>query len=629
MADNVLSLTKVTKSFGSRTLFSDVTLGLDAGQKLGLIGDNGTGKSTLLRIIDNRDTSDTGHVARRQNLRVGFLEQVPTLADTTVHEALAEPLAALRAAIQAYETAVASGEDAHGLLEDIEHLGGWDWQHRVERVASELNLTDLNAMTPTLSGGQQKRVALARLKLSDPDLILLDEPTNHLDADTVTWLENWLAQSNAAAIVVTHDRYFLDRVVERMAEVREGQLRTYVGNYTDYLICRAEEEALRERTEHRRLQVLKTEVEWARRGPKARTTKQKARLERLEHASAELDKLATRSRLADLALSPSPRLGKTILELDKVTVSFDGKPPLFAPLSLIVRPGERLGLVGPNGAGKTTLLRLITGDLPPTSGTVTRGINSQIAYFDQHRTALDPKASVREILLPEGGDTVFPDGKPTHIASWLARFAFPQEAHVMRVGQLSGGEKNRLAIARFLLTPANMLLLDEPTNDLDLMTLQLLEAALIEFAGCVFVVSHDRYFLDKVSTGVLGFAQSGALDLVQGGYTDWSDAQEATAAAALATKVAEKAIAKVQGAAQAKQRSKGLNYSEKKELAGLEARVAAADAEVGRLEAAVIDPQAWRSGNARALQTELDAARAAAATLYARWEALMTRDADA
>ena len=620
MADNILSLTQLEKSYGLRTLFSQVTLGLDQGQKLGLIGDNGSGKSTLLKIIAQRDSPDGGHVALRQGIRIGFLEQVPVLRATSIQEVLAEPLAPLRQAIADYEARLAQGDSDAQLLDDIERLGGWDWQHKVDRFADELGLGDTGRNAAELSGGQQKRVALGRLRLQECDLVLLDEPTNHLDADTVAWIESWLASAHTAAVVVTHDRYFLDAVVDRMAELRDGTMRTYMGNYSDYLIARAEEEALRDRTEHRQLQVLKTELEWARRGPKARTTKQKARLERLDAASSALDKLASRARISDLSLAPAPRLGKTILELHEVGMRYDNSPQLFTDLSLILRQGDRLGLVGRNGSGKTTLLRLITGDLQPTQGRVERGINTQIAYFDQHRTAMDPMSSVREILLPEGGDTVFPGGKATHIASWLSRFAFSGQTHVMRVAQLSGGERNRLAIARFLLTPANLLLLDEPTNDLDLTTLQLLEAALVEFGGCAIVVSHDRYFVDKVATAVLGFNAQGKLDLVQGGYTAWSEAQDASAAPVPLPAAPAAAPPRTPAA-------KRLSFRDKKELEGMEARITAAEARVSLIEQSLTAPDVWRGDGAegRALQQELTAAQAETTALYSRWEELMAQ----
>ncbi|HET6344256.1 MAG TPA: ABC-F family ATP-binding cassette domain-containing protein, partial [Myxococcota bacterium] len=457
------------------------------GDRIGLLGANGSGKSTLLKLLAGDGTPDVGSIARRQGLRVSRLEQVPRLPPGSIAEALAAPLRPLLDCIARYE-ADPHGAGAGALLERIEALGGWDWQHRVARAASSLDVVDLERDTSQLSGGYQKRVALARLLLEDPELILLDEPTNHLDTDTVEWLEKWLGSASIAAVVVTHDRAFLEAVADRMAELRQGVLRVYGGNYSDYLVARATEEALEERTTARRLRLLETELDWARRSPKARTTKNRARLERIETAQATLAARVPQQQVRDLSLGSAPRLGKTILTFEAMAAGFTADAPLFEPLSMHVTAGERWGIIGPNGAGKTTLLRAIAGELPAARGKVTLGVNTQVAYFDQHRTALDPEQGVRDVLVPEGGDTVFPDGKPVHVASWLARFAFPPQAHTLRVGQLSGGEKNRLALARFMLQPANLLLLDEPTNDLDLLTLSVLEDALLDFEGCVFVV---------------------------------------------------------------------------------------------------------------------------------------------
>ena len=621
MSDNILSITGLCKAFQSRQLLQDATLGLDAGSRIGLIGDNGTGKSTLLKIIAGEVPVDAGHVALRQGTKVATLSQVPTLPEGTVEDALAAPYAAVRAAIARYERSHDPDE-----LEKIEDLGGWEWRHRIERAASSVGLTDLQAATATLSGGQKRRVALGMMLLQEPDLVLLDEPTNHLDTDTVEWLERWLVQGRAAAVVVTHDRYFLEAVVDRMAELRQGSLRTYTGAYTDYLAARATEEALEERTQQRRSQILKVELEWARRSPQARTTKQQARLDRVDALKQDLATAPKAAQIADMQLSSGPRLGKTILTLEDVSAGFD--TPLFAGLSFDIKAGERWGIVGPNGVGKTSLLRLVLGDLQPMAGRLTRGINSKMAYFDQHRTAIDPNKLVREVLVPEGGDTVFPDGKAMHVASWLQRFAFPGQAQTMRVAQLSGGEKNRLALALFMLTPANVLLLDEPTNDLDLLTMAVLEDILMNFAGCVLVVSHDRYFLDKIATGIVGLAATPngparPLAMV-GGYTHYNEYRKAYDRAASSSPAATAAAPKGKKPAVAKG---SLSYKEKRELAGMEASIEAAEGTVARLETELADPATWSQDAARgkSLQTELQAAQAQVTELYARWEVLSNK----
>ena len=628
MSDNVLSLSGVSKAYEGRTLFDQITFGLDAGVHTGLIGDNGAGKSTLLQCIMGKLPVDAGHVAMRQGTRMAYLAQTPILPPVTVGAYLRESFGALEEAIQRYEASAAAGNvdaDAH---ERIEQLGGWQWQHRIDSVAQHLGITDLSQTCDTLSGGQRKRAALARVVLSEPDLILLDEPTNHLDTDTVAWLEGWLQASRAACIVVTHDRYFLDQVAHQMAELQAGRLRIYPGNYADYLDARAVQEALEERTASRRAQVLKSELEWARRGPKARTTKSRARLQRIDASVAELAARPVRHELSQVSMAQGPRLGKTILELDQATVAFTGEP-LFAPVSVALCAGERWGVVGPNGTGKTSLLRMIEGQLPCAAGDVVRGVNTRMAYFDQHRAVLDPKQAVRDVLVPEGGDTVFVQGQPVHVASYLQRFAFAQNVQHMRVAQLSGGEQNRLALARFLLAPANLYLLDEPTNDLDLLTLAVLENALTTFEGCVLVVSHDRYFLDKVVTGIMAFEKGTPLPSLvayQGSFSDYqayARAQAANAApsAAVASGAEKKATPKLSVSAPK------LTYAETKELGTILARIEKQEAKLGEAETKVADPALWTKDAQAGLlaQQELEKLQNELAAMYARWEYLQGR----
>ncbi|MEC8025395.1 MAG: ABC-F family ATP-binding cassette domain-containing protein, partial [Myxococcota bacterium] len=590
MGENVISLVGLDKRFGERLILDDVTLGFERGQHIGLIGANGAGKSTLMKIIASLEPADGGEVVLRNTVKLHFLHQDPPLADTaTAREVLQARFLPLIDAIAAYEQAVMDMDDAaEVLLERIESLGGWDWQHRLDRAASSVGLVDVDQVIGTMSGGQKKRVALAEMVLSGADILLLDEPTNHLDPDTIDWLEDWLQHCDGTVILVTHDRYFLDRVVTHMVELREGRLRTYPGNYTEYLVRRTEEDDLRARTRKRRLQVLKAELEWARRSPKARTTKQKARLSRIDDQQSEVRRLRAEDEMEGFRFGTPPRLGKTILELVSVTKTYGGLPTLIDRFSLIVRRGERLGVIGPNGCGKTTLLKLIADTLEPDSGTVTRGTNTKIAWFDQNRAFLDPNETVRATVTPEGGDYVFMGDQKIHVVGWLQRFSFPTQTHNMKVGSLSGGEQNRLAICRFLLTDANVLLLDEPTNDLDIMTMNLLEAALVEFQGCVLVVSHDRYFLDKVSTGIIAFEPdptgetTGRVTTVQG---DWTHYQRIR----LKELEAEKQRAKDAREAERKARAaapkptpvkRGLSYREKQEFDGIEAAIEAAEAQV-------------------------------------------------
>ncbi len=631
MPETALNIRQLSHSFGERQLFDDVSLGVHVGDRVGLIGDNGSGKSTLLRMIAGREQAESGVVELQGGLRMAMLDQIPDLpSGVTARQVLEEELRPLLDAIAAYEEAAANADDQAGdLLSEIERLGGWDWEHRLVRAAAEAGVGvdggDLDALVDTMSGGQRKRVALARLRLSNADIIMLDEPTNHLDSATVEAMEVWLASTPATVLVVTHDRFFLEAVVTRIVELREGKLSAYRGGYADYLTVRAQEEEQRAKVRHRRLQVLKVEMEWARRSPKARTTKANARLDRVEAMKGEQEALKPVTKTAGIRFGEGPRLGKTILELNHVTKGFSPGAPLIDGLWLKLRPGDRLGVVGPNGCGKTTLLRLAMGELEPDSGTLEVGVNTRPAYFDQHRTELDPARSLKKTLVPDGGDFVFPGGRKTHVSSWLQRFAFDARVHGMAVAKLSGGERNRLAIAKFLLSDANLLLLDEPTNDLDLLTLNLFEEALAEFPGCVLVVTHDRYFLDKVSTGTLGFVGGGEVVLHAGGYTAYQGhlAERAQRLAADQGGEAPPSTASTPTGPKAPKR-KRLTYAEKREFDGIEDRIAEADARVEQLTAAYADPGLWTDGPERgvALKENLDDASQQAEQLYERWAEL-------
>ncbi len=642
MADNVLSISGLTKTYGSLRVLEGITLGIEAGERVGLIGDNGAGKSTLLRLIAGQEAPDAGTIASQGGLAVALLEQAPVFPDVSIREVLAEPFREVRRAIELYERAAAELDPrAEELLARIDALGGagWSWQTEVARAASTLRLEDLDRPVLSLSGGEARRVALARLMVVEPGLMLLDEPTNHLDAETVEWLEGWLAGAQAAVILVSHDRYFLDRVVERMVEVRRGRVRSFPGGYTEYIAARAIEEAQRERARHRRLRHLVAELEWARRSPKARTSKSRARLQRIDEARDEVGRLQASVGAAEIRFGAPPRLGGIILELEGLSFRYPGGPPLLEDFDAILRKGERLGILGPNGSGKTTLLRLILGELEPTRGRLRLGKNTTMAYFDQHRSVLDPERTVVETLLPDGGDRVFPPGgSGVHVASWLDRFRFPKDQHRAAVHTLSGGERSRLALARFLLEEANLLLLDEPTNDLDIPTLNVLEEALVAFEGCVLVISHDRYFLDKIATGIVALEPTlvapGAVTLQQGDYTTYRrlrlerleerkrrEAERARAEALRASASVERVVVVV------REGPLPLKWAERHELDGLEERIELADTVVRGLEAALVDPDLWSSGpeEGRRLSRELASARAEAEALYARWEELSER----
>ena len=638
MSENVISLVDLHKAFGDRVILDGVTLGVDRGARVGVIGANGAGKSTLLKIIHGLEDTEAGQVVLRGGQRVFFLEQDPVFEPgATARAILMEPLRPAIDALAQYEKAAAELSDrADALLHEVEQLGAWDWEHRLARAAEEVGLVELDTNVDIFSGGQRKRVALARMILSGAEILLLDEPTNHLDTLASDWLEDWLQKTPATVLLVTHDRYFLDLVVTQMAELRHGKLRIYEGGYTDYLEARTTEEAHRDVTRKRRLQLLKAELEWARRSPKARRTKQKARLGRIDDVKQEHRDLSVEQLAAEFSFGKAPRLGKTILEITSVSKGYVPGPPLIDRLSLIMRKGERFGVVGPNGCGKSTFLKLVAGALEPDSGTINLGRNTKLAWLDQERSILDLSATVKQTIVPDGGEFVFPGGQRLHVVAYLSRFAFEAGSHDMKVSSLSGGERNRLAIARFLLTEANLFLLDEPTNDIDLVTLNVLEAALCEFQGCVLVVSHDRYFLDKICTGIVAFERDwvegvGQVTVVQGDYTHYRRVRLAELEAGAAEKArqateARRAEADSRKSSVAKPGQK-LTYKEQRELDGIEDRIEAADDEVTRLEQALADPALWADEHARALELDksLLTARESSAALYTRWEELMAK----
>jgi ATP-binding cassette subfamily F protein uup len=633
---NVLNVQDLKKSYGTRTVFSGVSFAVDEGEKVGFIGVNGSGKSTLFRIVAGVEGHEGGTLAFQRNIRVGYLAQEPEFdPGATILSAVAGGKPELLEAIGEYHEVaerLAVGEgDVDRLLARqeraaarIDALGGWDYEHRMEAILTRLGVDHWERPVEGLSGGERKRVAMARVLLQQPELLMLDEPTNHLDADTVAWLEEHLQSYPGAVMLITHDRYFLDRVVTRMLEVSTGELTSYPGGYTEFLEAKAEREERLSVEEEKRKKLIAQELAWVRRQPSARTGKQKARIGRLGDLEKEQqDKRGPNRNAVEITANEAPRLGRTVLNLHHVSKRF-GERVLIRDFSGILQGGERIGIIGPNGAGKTTLLRIILGQEPPDHGEVEMGKNTRIAYFDQKREDLNPEHSVFQAAADS--DWVMVGGEKTHLRSYLETFLFPPDKQRQVVRSLSGGERNRLLLARLFLQDANLLILDEPTNDLDLVTLQVLESVLAEWKGCVLMVTHDRFFLDKVATGLIVFEGNGFLHRHAGNYDLYrrlKEQKEAEAAAA-ASEARDRKSSGVSAAAAKKDGTRKLSWKEQKELAGMEAAITQAEARRAELEARLADPALYAqpADEVARVTAAFKEAGEAVEALYARWAEL-------
>jgi ABC transport system ATP-binding/permease protein len=625
----LLDARDLSKTFGPERVLRGVSVAIEEGERLGLVGANGSGKSTLARILAGLDEPDDGLLSLRRGARVAYFAQNPELDPerTAVAEALTglvDWAAAKRRYDQALEAAAAGRAGHEAALAraaaELEREGGFDPTHRAEAALDELGIRDPEALVATLSGGERRRVALARALVAEPDLVILDEPTNHLDLESIEWLERRLSTGfRGAVLLVTHDRALLDGVVERTLELEGGVLFAYAGGWEAYLEGKAGRLVEAERVEANRRNLLRRELEWLRRKPKARTTKSRSRIARAEAAIAAAPE--ARRSAVDLALATT-RSGKRILELQGLAVEAGGRT-LVRDLDLTVVAGERLGIVGPNGCGKTTLLRTIGGELAPAAGSVRLGGTARVAYLSQDRDDLDPASSILDNVAPNGAPIAIGE-RTIEARSWLDRFGFHASQLRQPVGSLSGGERARVALAKLLRGTANLLVLDEPTNDLDVETLGALEELLVEFGGTALVVTHDRWFLDRVATGLLVFAGEGRVVRHEGGYTDWRERERALDAAKPRAGERKAAAAKIEPRPRA-----AITHGERRELDGILERVDAAERRVAELEAALADPALYAAGGdpreIGRIATALEEARAEAARLVERWEDLSLR----
>ncbi|WCN39639.1 ABC-F family ATP-binding cassette domain-containing protein [Aneurinibacillus uraniidurans] len=585
---NLLSIENISKSYGIKTLFENVSLGIQEGERIGLIGVNGTGKSTLLKVIAGLVPADTGTITKGQDVRIEFLPQNPDFheqetvlahifaADTPIMQLVKQYEETLQQ-IAAHPNDTKLQEKLAVLNEKMDANGAWDIETNAKTILGKLGITDTTACVSQLSGGQRKRVAMARALINPADLLILDEPTNHIDNETVEWLEGYLSRFKGALLLITHDRYFLDRVVNRIIELDRGQLHTYEGNYNYFLEKKADREEREAASEATRQNILRREIAWLRRGAKARTTKQKARIERIE--KMQEDKPLEAVQTLDIALK-TQRLGKKIIELDHVSMTFDNRV-LIRDLSYIAVPGNRLGIVGPNGSGKSTLLKLITGELTPTEGSVALGTTVRIGYYGQENTEMNESMRMIDYIKEAGHVVHLTDGHTLSAGQMLERFLFPMSMHGTPLGRLSGGEKRRLYLLRVLMGEPNVLLLDEPTNDLDIQTLSILEDYLETFPGVVITVSHDRYFLDRVVERLFAFEGNGGIRSYVGNYTDYleirkqEEEEQAKAAAQLKAATAP---------APKKDKPRRLSYNEQRELETIDDDIARLETRSAELE---------------------------------------------
>ncbi|HEX6209209.1 MAG TPA: ATP-binding cassette domain-containing protein, partial [Methylomirabilota bacterium] len=524
----LLTLTRTSIAFGHQPLLEEATLQVDAGERVAVLGRNGAGKSTLLRLLSGEIEPDAGEIWRQPGVRVARLDQdVPLVAARPVFDVVADGLGELselaaayhRAAVAVTEHATPGALDELGRLQHaLEERDGWRLEQRVELVLDRLRLP-ADAVVDTLSGGSRRRVLLARALVAEPDVLLLDEPTNHLDIESITWLEGFLAEFPGAVVFVTHDRAFLQRIASRVVDLDRGRLTSWPGDYATF-VRKKEEWIANEATAGERLdRRLEQEEAWLRQGIKARRTRNEGRVRALQALRAERAARRTAPGTVRLGIKAGDPSGRLVFEAEGISKAFGGVPVIHG-LTLRVMRGDKIGLIGPNGVGKTTLLRLLLGELAPDTGVVRAGANVQVAYYDQQREQLDPDRTVMDTV-GDGRDELVIDGRPRHVIGYLEDFLFPRERTQAPVRALSGGERNRLLLARLFTRPANVLVLDEPTNDLDLETLELLEARLVEWTGTVLLVSHDRAFLDNVVTSTLAFEGGGRVVEHVGGYADW------------------------------------------------------------------------------------------------------------
>jgi ATP-binding cassette subfamily F protein uup len=619
---NLLRLSDAEVAYGDRQLLRQASLVLQSGEKVALVGRNGAGKSTLLKVLAGEVQLDDGSLWRADNLKVSVLAQTVTAAeDDSVYHVVVEGLGELGELLDRYhQTTLQQAERQLESLADIEAgieaLGGWNVEQRVNRVLERMALPADVSMREC-SGGMRRRAMLARALVAEPDLLLLDEPTNHLDIPAIDALQQMLTSTRATVVFVSHDRALIDAVATRIVEVDRGELQSYPGTYAAYQERKRKADAEEASNERKFDQHLAREETWIRQGIKARRTRNEGRVRRLQALRAQRAARLDKQGNVRLDIDGGQQSGALVAELENVCFGYD--TVLIKDFSTRIMRGDRVGIIGPNGSGKSTLLRLLLGELEPDSGTVTRGTRLQTAYFDQQRAQLDDRLSVRESV-GEGSDTITVGGRDRHVVGYLGDFLFPAAQLNQPVGSLSGGEKNRLLMAKLFAQPANLMVLDEPTNDLDVETLELLEELFSEFPGTLLVVSHDRAFLDAVVTSTIVFEADGGLREYVGGYSDWQ----------MQTKAQDKAASprSRKPRERGKKSSHKLGFKEQRELAALPDQIEALEATQAELQARVGSTEFYQqpADEIQAGLAELSEVSVAVEQAYERWQALSERD---
>ena len=614
----LFSANELRLAYGHQTLLDGVTVAISAGEKVGLVGRNGCGKTSLLKILANENQADSGETSARRGLRVGYLPQEFELDPAlSVYDNIAAGAADVATAVTRYENGDGSESELADLLTLIEHTDGWNLDARIKSLSNALFTPPLESETGPLSGGEKRRVALCSALASQPDLLLLDEPTNHLDSESIRWLEDFLKTYTGAVIFVTHDRYFLNVIATRIIEISDGKVYSHPRNYTAFLESKAARQEIAENTEKKRQKFLKDELKWVKAGVKARTTKSRSRLDAFYEVKDQ--DAPVREGEIDLLIPPPPRLGNTIVDLEDVSITL-GDRTLFRSVNLSLEEGQCTGIVGKNGVGKSTLLKICLQQLEPTSGKAILGKQVKINYIDQSRMQLDGTGSLLDEI-SDGNEKIEFGDEILGARAYLRRFLFSDERINERVDLLSGGERARLMLAKVLKTGGNLIVLDEPTNDLDLQSLRMLEEALAAFPGTILVVSHDRYFLDRICDQIVAFEDDG-VKVSPGNFSYYLEKRQARENAARAQATAANRAAKKR-ASEKKDKPRKLTMAEAKELETLEGKVMEADDAVTTLQEKLSSPEVQTNfEQIPVIMAELEAAKKVADGLINRWEFL-------